>query len=63
VSKEDYLEGFEDGLRCMAHMNSGVYYVGTTGLTLKEAIQKLYDGKLWNQKYSQTPQPDPGGER
>lgn len=43
---EAYREGFLAGIRCFAHMQSGVYYVGTTGKTLKEAEAGVE--KLWN---------------
>lgn len=39
-SKAYYL-GLREGLNMYAHWKDGVQYVGTTGKTLKEAIQEI----------------------
>lgn len=39
-SKAYYL-GLREGLKMYAHWKDGVQYVGTTGKTLKEAIQEI----------------------
>lgn len=44
-----YLDGFRDGLAAFAHMRDGVSYVGTTGMTLREALDKVDRGEIWNQ--------------
>jgi hypothetical protein len=36
----EYDRGFMDALRCFAHWKCGVVYVGTTGRTLADAIEK-----------------------
>lgn len=43
-----YEKGFIDGLKCFAHWKDGEQHVGTTGTTLKEAIQSAREGTLWN---------------
>lgn len=45
-SPEDYDRGFLHGLKAYAYMKDGVYYVGTTGRSLKEAAEKYKD--TWN---------------
>ena len=46
LKKIAYKRGFEDGLRAYAYYKDGVQYVGTTGMTLKEAIRDMED--TWN---------------
>lgn len=46
MSRKDYDEGFKDGLKAFAHWKDGIEYVGTTGWTLKKAIEKL--SSTWN---------------
>lgn len=41
-----YDGGFEDGLKTYAYMKDGTYYVGTTGTTLKHAIENRM--RAWN---------------
>ena len=41
-----YNVGAEDGIRAFSWMKDGVTYVGTCGMTLKEAITKLKEGEL-----------------
>jgi hypothetical protein len=36
-----YEAGFKAGLECFAHWNDGEQFVGTTGTTLKTAIQDM----------------------
>ena len=36
-----YYDGVRDGLEQYAHWRDGVQYVGTTGRTLKEAIERV----------------------
>jgi len=43
---DEYKQGFIDGLSCYAWWKDGVQYVGTTGKTLKEAIEEVE--KSWN---------------
>jgi hypothetical protein len=38
--RASYDQGFIDGVRCFAWWKDGVEYVGTTGMTLKEAIEQ-----------------------
>ena len=39
-------KGFESGLRTFAHWHDGEQQVGSTGTTLKQAIDDLYAGKF-----------------
>ena len=43
--QEAYVKGLEDGIYAYAHMRDGVTYVGTTGKTLKAAIEDVRTGK------------------
>lgn len=43
--QEAYVRGLEDGIRAYAWMKDGVYYVGTTGRTLADAIEAARDGR------------------
>jgi hypothetical protein len=36
-----YYDGICDGVYAYAYMKDGVYYVGTTGRTLKQALQEV----------------------
>ena len=36
-----YYEGVKEGIWKYAYMKDGVYYVGTTGRTLKEALAEV----------------------
>jgi hypothetical protein len=36
-----YYQGVREGIEMFAHWREGVQYVGTTGKTLKEAIDKI----------------------
>ena len=36
-----YYEGLRDGVRTYAHWEDGVQYVGTTGRTLKSALENI----------------------
>ncbi len=36
-----YYEGLRDGIHRYAHWRDGVQYVGTTGRTLKEALEEV----------------------
>lgn len=36
-----YYNGLRDGVRLYAHWKDGVQYVGTTGKTLKKAIEQI----------------------
>lgn len=45
--KEAYLRGAEDALYTFAWMKDGVFYVGTTGTTLKSAKRELREEKLF----------------
>jgi len=47
---EIYLEGVLCGLEAFAWMKDGVYYVGTTGTTLKAAQEKAKAGLLYGQR-------------
>jgi hypothetical protein len=40
-SKDDYGQGFIDGITAYAWWKDGVQYVGTTGKTLKQAIETI----------------------
>lgn len=40
-----YYEGCKDALRWYAIMRGGVYYVGSCGKTLKEAIKEVEDAE------------------
>lgn len=51
TNQEIYVEGLCDGIRAYAWMKDGVYYVGTTGKTLSEAVEDAKNGKY-------PPQPD-----
>ena len=48
IVKAAYERGFVDGLACFAFMKDGVTYVGTTGHTLKSAVENR--NTLWNFK-------------
>lgn len=48
--KEGYLQGLKDGVAAFIDIKNGVGYVGTQGLTLKEAHDLIDRGLLWNQK-------------
>ena len=37
-----HFEGMRQGIYLYAYMRDGVYYVGTTGRTLKEAVAETY---------------------
>jgi hypothetical protein len=39
--KKSYFEGLREGVWRYAWMKDGVYYVGTTGKTLKEALADI----------------------
>lgn len=52
--RNGYIQGMKDGIAAFAHMNAGVYYVGTTGLTLKEGIALVDKGEIWNQEVKPT---------
>jgi hypothetical protein len=41
-----YKKGFIDGLECFAYWKDGIGYVGTSGETLKDAIDEVET--LWN---------------
>lgn len=36
-----YYDGLCDGIYAYAYMRDGVYYVGTTGRTLKQALEEV----------------------
>lgn len=36
-----YYDGLCDGIYAYAYMKDGVYYVGTTGRTLKQALEEV----------------------
>ena len=38
--EQQYRKGYENGLRAYAWWKDGVQYVGTCGITLKQALQK-----------------------
>ena len=38
-----YIQGLKDGIRMYSWMKDGVPYVGTTGKTLKKALQEIDD--------------------
>jgi hypothetical protein len=38
----DYERGWVDGVLAYAHMRDGVYYVGTTGSTLDNALRSFF---------------------
>ena len=40
-STKAYYEGLKEGIWRFAWMKDGVYYVGTTGKTLKEALAEV----------------------
>jgi hypothetical protein len=44
--KDAYKQGFIDGLACYAWWKDGIQFVGTTGMTLKEATKEVE--KQWN---------------
>lgn len=44
--QEAYKQGFEDGLKAFAWWENGEEQVGTTGWTLKKAIEKIET--TWN---------------
>ena len=39
--KKKYYEGLREGVWRFAWMKDGVYYVGTTGKTLKQALKEI----------------------
>jgi len=41
VGDKSYFQGLREGVRRFAWMKDGVYYVGTTGQTLKEALAEI----------------------
>lgn len=43
---DEYKKGFLDGIECFAYYINGEQLVGTAGLTLKEAKQRVTT--LWN---------------
>lgn len=43
-----YRRGFIDGMRCFAHWKDGVQYVGTTGIRLDDAIEKVTELFYYN---------------
>ncbi len=45
---DTYDDGFIDGLAAYAWWADGVQYVGTSGRTLKEAIEKRRTGNSYN---------------
>ena len=45
---EAYTKGFIDGLTAYAWWKDGTQYVGSCGNTLKEAIEKVKKGKMYN---------------
>ena len=44
--KEIYDKGFKAGLEAYAWWKDGIQYVGTSGTTLKQALEKLEE--IWN---------------
>lgn len=54
---ESYRRGFEDGLTAYAHWRDGRQEVGTTGTTLKKALEEIEKTWNWN-----PPPEDPGDE-
>ena len=42
--EQAFIEGVLAGIEAYAYMRDGIYYVGTTGKTLKEAIQDVRKG-------------------
>jgi hypothetical protein len=46
MGTDDYDRGFRDGLAAYAWWKDGVQYVGTTGTTLVEALEKVKE--TWN---------------
>lgn len=49
MSKRDaYRQGFIDGLTAYAHWRDGHQEVGTTGRTLKEAVEKVEETWNWS---------------
>lgn len=54
MTKEEYkyyIEGVITGLEAYAWWKDGTQYVGTCGTTLKDAIQKAKESKLYNMNY------------
>lgn len=49
--KEAYKQGYIDGIHTYAYMKDGVYYVGTTGRTLKTAVEKVEDNYNFNPEF------------
>lgn len=47
-----YMQGYRDGLAAFAWWKDGEQYVGTCGATLKQALEKMERGELWNQQPS-----------
>jgi hypothetical protein len=41
VGDKSYFQGLREGVQRYAWMKDGVYYVGTTGRTLKEALTEI----------------------
>jgi len=46
TKRSDYDQGFIDGLNAYASWKDGIKYVGTTGTTLKQAVQDI--NLTWN---------------
>ena len=46
IDRRTWRSGFEAGLRTFAHWHDGEQQVGSTGTTLKAALQDLADGKF-----------------
>ena len=60
--QEAWLDGYISGLCTFAYHKDGIQYVGTTGMTLDEAIKKARTVGLWNQRYRQ-PSTNQGGKQ
>ena len=43
---EAYYDGLREGVHMYAYMKDGVYYVGTTGRTLKQAFADIEEERL-----------------
>lgn len=48
LARSMYDKGFQDALHCFAHWMDGDQYVGTTGLTLKQAIADRHSLHTYN---------------
>ena len=46
---EAYKKGVKDGIRMYACWKEGIYYVGTTGKTLEQALKEI-DNNIWKSK-------------